>query len=108
MSEEDNFLEYLILNGAVEVGGMSSDGELLYVFTPKMAEMFPDMAIAHKDHIETMVLELWSLGFVDINYNDGDMKVKITEKALDEAEIAKLDPDAKFSLEEIKRISRID
>lgn len=108
-NREDNFLEFLILNGAVEIGGLTESGEFLYNFTPKMAEMFPDMIDIHKEHIEIAVLELWNLGFVDIrNSEDGDMRIRITEKALDPTEVAKLDKDFRFHLEEIKRISRLD
>lgn len=107
-NQEDDFLEFLILNGAVEIGGLTESGEFLYNFTPKMTEMFPEMVNIHKEHIEVAVLELWAKGFVDVRYDDGDMKVKITEKALDPEELAKLDQDYRFHLEEIKRISRLD
>lgn len=108
-NQEENFLEFLILNGAVEIGGMTESGEFLYNFTPKMAEMFPEMVDIHKQEIEIAVLELWQLGFVDIrNDEDGEMRIKVTEKALDPIEVAKLEQDYRFHLEEIKRISRLD
>lgn len=107
-NREDDFLEFLILNGAVEIGGLTESGEFLYNFTPKMAEMFPDMVDIHKEHIEIAVLELWNLGFVDIRNGEDGMLIRITEKALDPVEVANLDKDYRFHLEEIKRISRLD
>lgn len=112
MSNEENeaFLEKLILEGAIEVSGLDSEtGEFLYSFTPKILDLFPDIYNEHINYINAKVLSLWSQGFLDVRLDENqEMIVKITEKAINPEEIEKLSKDDKFSLEEIKRISRLD
>ncbi len=112
MDEQDNekFLEMLILKGAIEVSGLDSEtGEFLYGFTPKILELFPDIYNEHINYINAKVLSLWSQGFLDVRLDENqEMVIKITEKAINPEEVEKLSKDDKFSLEEIKRISRLD
>jgi hypothetical protein len=112
MSNEENeqFLEMLILKGAIEVSGIDSEtGEFLYGFTPKIVEIFPEIYDEHINYINGKVLSLWSQGFLDVRLDENqEMVVKITEKAVTPEEVEKLSKDDKFSLEEIKRISRLD
>ena len=63
--EEQDSIDYLILNGGIEVVGLDSDnGEFLYAFTPKIKELMPHCCIGvdvivgypgeeHADFIDT-------------------------------------------------------
>jgi len=112
MSNEENeaFLEKLILEGAIEVSGLDSEtGEFLYGFTPKILDLFPEIYNEHINYINAKVLSLWSQGFLDVRLDENqEMVIKITEKAIDPEQVNTLSKDDKFSLEEIKRISRLD
>lgn len=111
MKEEDeHFLEQLILSGAIEVSGLDSEtGDFLYSFTPKIMELFPEIYDEHINYINGRVLSLWSQGFLDVRLDEKqEMVIKITEKAIDPEQISTLSKEDKFSLEEIKRISRLD
>jgi hypothetical protein len=108
--ENEKFIEMLILKGAIEVSGLDSEtGEFLYGFTPKILELFPEIYDEHINYINGKVLNLWSQGFLDVRLDENqEMVIKITEKAITPEEVDKLSKEDKFSLEEIKRISRLD
>ena len=42
--EEQDAIDYLLLNGGLEVVGLDSDnGEFLYAFTPKIKDLMPEL-----------------------------------------------------------------
>ena len=48
-SDENEMIEKLILDGALEVAGVDSeDGSLLYSFTPKIQQVMPEL---YNDHL---------------------------------------------------------
>lgn len=88
---DDEFIDYLILNGAVEVAGIdSTTGEFLYSFTEKLAEVDPEMYRRSIEMFQDMVKTLWQKGFVDMNIDADNPTVRLNPRAFDE--------DAKLSL----------
>ena len=102
---EDELINNLILQGALEVAGVDSEnGELLYAITPKMKEVMPDI---YEDHIKTVnrdLLNLWEKGYENIDFFLPDPVVTISEKGLDKSEISKLNKPEIWALEEVKRL----
>ena len=97
-------MEYLILNGALQVSGIDSEtGEFLYSFTHKIKNVMPDLYHEHMNFINSELMGLWEDGFVLIDFLSDDPTITLTEKALDSTEISKLSPQRQWSLEEIKR-----
>lgn len=105
--EDQDSLDYLILNGGVEVAGVdSSSGEILYSFTPKIKELMPDLYNEHLKDVNRNILDLWEKGFLNIDFMLNDPVVTISKKGLDPEEIAKLSNDDQWNLNEIKRLLR--
>lgn len=102
---DQEMMDFLILNGAIEISGFDKDSEeFLYTFTPKMKEMFPDLYREHLNLVNENVMMLWEKGFVNVDLFAEEPLVTLTEQALDEEAIQKLTENERWSLEEIKRI----
>jgi hypothetical protein len=106
MSPEDQeIMDYLILNNALEVVAVDSKtGELLYSFTPKIKEIMPDLYEEHMNSVNSDILSLWERGYVNIDFLLDDPKITITNKALDKNELSKLSVDDLWSINQIKRL----
>jgi hypothetical protein len=106
-SDENEMIEKLILDGALEVAGIDSeDGSLLYSFTPKIKEIMPELYHDHMDSVNSEILSLWERGYVDIDFFSNDPIVKLNSKSFNPVEIAKLNKSEKWSIEELKRLSQ--
>lgn len=98
-------IDYLILHGAVEVAGIDDNtGEFLYVFSPKIKEIMPELYKEHLNHVNKEIMNMWEKGFVDIDFLSDEPSVILTEKAFDVEEISQLSKDHQWSLQEIKRM----
>jgi hypothetical protein len=105
--EDQDAVDYLILNKALEVAGVdSSTGELLYSFTPKIKELMPELYKEHINHVNSEIMHMWEMGFVDINFFEENPVVHITTKAFDDKEVAKLSSEHRWALEEMKRLMK--
>ena len=105
-SEEDEIIERLILDGALEVAGVDSeDGSLLYSFTPKIKEIMPELYNDHINNVNSEILSLWERGYVDIDFLSKDPLVTLTRKSFNELEMSKLSKKEKWSIEELKRLA---
>jgi hypothetical protein len=76
----------------------------LYVFTPKIKEIMPELYHEHINHVNNEIMGLWEKGFVNIDLMSENPIVTLTEKALDTVEVSKLDAKDQWSIEEIKRL----
>jgi hypothetical protein len=103
--EEQDSIDYLILNGGIEVVGIdSSNGEFLYAFTPKIQELMPDLYNEHIKDVNKNVLKLWEMGFLEIDFMKTDPVITIGKKALNKEDISTLSKDDQWHLNEIKRL----
>lgn len=102
-------IEDLILAGAVEVAAVdSTTGELLYTFTEKLKDVMPDLYNKHLENVHYEVMFFFEHGFIDIlDITEENPIIKLTSKAFDPEEIAKLSKDAVEALDEIKRILKV-
>ncbi len=104
---ENEMIEKLILDGGLEVAGVDSeDGSLLYSFTPKIKELMPELYDDHMNAVNAEILSLWERGYVDIDFLSKDPIVTLTLKSFDEEEVFKLTKREKWSIEELKRLSK--
>lgn len=102
--EDKDAIDYLILNKALEVAGIDSNGELLYAFTPKIKEIMPALYKEHMNHVNSEIMVLWEKGFVDIDLLSEEPVVTLTKKSFNESEISKLPEEQRWGLNEIKRL----
>lgn len=107
-NEEIRTVDYLIMSGALEVAGIDEKtGEFLYTFTSKIKEIMPEMYHQHLNHVNSEIMRLWEMGYVNLDLMSDEPIVTITEKALDPEELAKLSKDDQWSIEEIKRLLKL-
>ena len=102
---QDDLINNLILQGALEVAGLDSEtGEFLYAITSKMKEIMPDMYEDHLKVVNKDLLNLWEKGYLDIDFFLADPIVTISKKGLDNVEVSKLTKPEIWALEEVKRL----
>ncbi len=105
--EDQDAIDYLILNKALEVAGVDSKtGELLYAFTPKIKEIMPALYHEHMNHVNSEIMTMWEKGFVDVDFFAKEPIVTLTEKAFNQEEISKLSSEHRWALEEMKRLMK--
>jgi hypothetical protein len=103
--EEQDAIDYLLLNGGLEVVGLDSDnGEFLYAFTPKIKELMPELYEEHIGDVNKNVLKLWEMGYLEIDFMQQDPVITLGAKAFNLQEVSKLSKDDQWHLNEIKRL----
>jgi len=103
--EENDFIERLILAGALEVSGIDMEtGEPLYNFTEKLKDVNPDLHSEVSTYFSRETMALWQYGFISMDITMPNPLIKVTPKAFDKQEVDKLDPQHQYSLKEIIRI----
>ncbi len=105
MNPEDEMMEFLMLQGAIEIAGVDSKtGEFLYSFTPKIKEVMPELYKDHLDSINKEVMNLWEKGYIYLDLLEEDPIISLAPKALDGDEIVRLSIEEQWCLTEIKRV----
>jgi hypothetical protein len=104
LSEED-FIEALILNGALEIAAIDMEsGEALYKFTDKLKEISPELYDTQQAMFHEELMSLWQDGFLDMDPMEENPKVTLTFKAFSASDVDKLDENKKSTLREVIRI----
>ena len=94
----------LILDGGLEVAGVDPEtGEMLYLFTPKIKELMPELYHDHLNFVNDELMALWEKGYVNIELLEDDPLISLTSKSNDPGEMAKLSKQEKWSLQELRR-----
>jgi hypothetical protein len=107
--DEDDAIEKLILAGALEVAGIDIDtGEPVYNFTEKLIDVNPKLHSEVSTYFSRETMALWQEGFLDMDITEKNPIVRLTQKALDEIEVANLNKDKQYTLKEIIRIISLD
>ena len=106
-SDENEMIEKLILEGAMEVAGVDAEnGELLYSFTPKIQRVMPELYHDHLNRTNAEILSLWERGYVDIDFLAKEPIVRLANKSFDPVEMSKLRKQDVWAIEELKRLTR--
>jgi hypothetical protein len=107
--DEDDAIEKLILAGALEVAGIDMDtGDPVYNFTEKLIDVSPELHSEVSTYFSRETMALWQEGFLDMDITEKNPIVRLTQKALDEIEVANLNKDKQYTLKEIIRIISLD
>jgi hypothetical protein len=106
-NEEADLLDKLILDGAVEVAAIdSSTGQFMYVITPKMKDVFPEMYKEYQESVHNDIMKLWENGFLSIDFTEENPMVFLTDKAYSQHDLSMLPEQDFLALEEIKRVTK--
>ena len=104
-SEEENIIDQLLLDNALEVVGIDkTNGEFLYAFTPKIKDVMPELYEDHLNFVNSEIMTLWEKGYLKVDFLSEDPEVTLTDKAFIDQELKKLNSQELWSLEEIKRL----
>jgi hypothetical protein len=97
--DDEDFIDHLILNGALEVVGVQDGtGEMLYGFTDKLIEIDPGLHAKFVDHFYEDMMFLWQNDFISMDVTEPNPLVNLTEKAFDDFAVAVLDANKKQTL----------
>lgn len=102
MQSPEDYIDFLILNGAIEVSGVDPAGEMTFQFTPKLAEVAPHIYQAMLQDLREDVMFFWMEGFVELTNSFDNPVVNLTAKAFDEEAISKLTPENIVRLKEFR------
>jgi hypothetical protein len=108
MENFDEFFDYLLENGAVELSALDEDGNPLYSFTEKMIEFAPNLAVHLQNTFHNDMMLLWEMDYLDMDITQDNPTVRLTNKALDLDEVSKLSYELKTTLNTIKQAMRIE
>lgn len=105
MPTPEEYIDALILNGAVEVVGVNAQtGDFLYQFTEKMFEIAPQIYHEMLEQFEKDIMMLWTNGFVSMDPTSANPVVSLTPKAFTQDEVDKLSIEQQLVLEDVKRM----
>jgi len=81
---EEEIMSYLMENNAVELHGMTIDGEITYKFNFEvLKEILPELYDVIMADIDESVMSAYQDGFVDIEYNEKlEAGFRVTEKGI--------------------------
>jgi hypothetical protein len=98
MNENLTKLEELILNGALEVDGLTDSGAFLYKFTDKLKDIEPALYEAIQKRMYREIMILWESGFVTMDVTEDNPVVNLTDKAFDKDALDKLPEQIRANL----------
>ena len=104
MNEEEIFIMLLAEGGIKFMGYDQATNEKMYVFTPKIKELMPDLYQEHLNLVNAEVMNLWEKGFLNLDLFASDPLISLTHNAFLPEELVKLSSEELWSLEEIKRV----
>jgi hypothetical protein len=102
MSLSEDIMEQLILDGCAEMAGIDLEsGDMLYNFTPVLAEKHPELFAEIANFFQTQVMLLWEKGFISMDIMDDSPTVTLTDLAFDQEAVDTLSSDLKRTLESV-------
>lgn len=103
MESPEEYIDFLILNGAIEASGIDSEtGEMMFQFTEKLAEVAPEIFGTMMRELQEDIMFFWSEGFVELSKSIDNPTVNLTSKAFDDAAIANLSYEYQMRLKDLK------
>lgn len=102
---EKEIIEHLVVSGALQMAGVDTEtGEILYQFTDKLKEVMPELYDEHLNYVNSELMRLWEMGFVNMDLMSDNPIVTLAQKAFDEDQVKNLSPQDKWAILEIKRL----
>lgn len=98
MDENLSKLDELILNGGLEIAGLTESGSFLYRFTDKLKDMDPDLHLHLTTTMYDQIMFLWEKGFITMDITQENPRVSFTKKAFDPESVNALPQFIKVNL----------
>lgn len=103
-----NQIDFLILNGALEVIGLDEQGEFLYSFTDKALDLIPELKEELSKTYVQEINTLWELGFLNMDISTHNPIVTLTNMAYNDKIVSELPPRLQTVLLTVKYILTSD
>jgi hypothetical protein len=103
-----NQIDFLILNGALEVIGLDEQGEFLYSFTDKVLNLIPELKEELSKTYVQEINTLWELGFLNMDISKHNPNVTLTNMAYNDKIVSELPPRLQTVLLTVKYILTSD
>ena len=106
---EEDYIEHLILSGAVEPSGIDSNtGEFLYRFTEKLKDVDPDLYKSYLASVHEEVMFFFERGFLDmLDITSTNPIIKLTDKAFDQEALSTLTKEQLLTFNSIKDVLKV-
>lgn len=92
MDDNSEFIDKLILSGALEPKGLDPEtGEIVFSFTEKLEAVDPELYRGFNELIHMYVMELWQKGYIAMDVMSPDPKVSMTEYGMNTNNWAQLE-----------------
>lgn len=105
MPTPEEYIDFLILNGAVEVSGVDSNtGDFTYQFTDKMFDIAPNVYEQMQKQFQADIMSLWTKGLVSMDPTIENPIVGLTKKAFDRDQHSDLSDTELEALNNVKRM----
>ncbi len=86
MEDDQDMLQYYMSIGAVEVVGITDDGEFIFGITDSAKDNAPELWEAHVEYIDKSMVDLYDKGLIEVSYNeDLEAFIQLTEEGKAEA-----------------------
>ncbi len=106
-SKSNLSIENLLHKGAIEFVGFSDENnEPLYIITPKLNEISPELNLELKQQFQQLILSLWEKGFINVDWFEDDPIVQLTEAGMDEEKVKALPSLEKLLISDLKRFTK--
>ncbi len=105
MSNPEEIIDGLILNGGLEFAGMDPEtGEPMYRPTSILKNIDPKLSEDMSSYFSSTTMKLWEKGFIDMDVTIEDPLVKLAEKAFDIDAVNSLEKNERVVIKEIIRV----
>lgn len=91
-------IDELILDGSIEVSGMTDDGNFTFKFTDKLKENNPEIYEEVIKFFYSQVMFFWEKGFINIDIQEENPLVGLTDKVFDQDALQELSPIQRLNL----------
>jgi hypothetical protein len=100
-------IENLRHTGAIEFAGFSDENnEPLYIITPKINEISPELNLELKQQFQQLILSLWEKGFINVDWLEDDPIVQLAEASMDDEKLRSLPSLEKLLISDLKRLTK--
>ncbi len=100
-------IENLLHTGAIEFAGFTDENnEPLYIITPKIDEISPELNLELKEQFQNLILSLWEKGYINVDWFEDDPIVRLTEISMDYKKISSLPASERLLISDLKRLTK--
>lgn len=81
--EDDLKLAHYLEIGAIEVAGMSEDGEVIFAISEDAKEIAPELWESHMQYVDKTLMELYEKDLIKVEYDENlEATITLSEEGL--------------------------